>query len=125
MNCPKCGKVLPNGAVFCSGCGSDLAQALKDKEKEQFVQTVQSRGESGYYEYKFVLDTDGSDGRLSGADFLEKKFNNMALEGWRLVTAYSNTIGVTSHSGGAFGFSSGTNATIDQNIFVFERFVKL
>lgn len=27
MNCPNCGTVLPDGAAFCSGCGTPIAQA--------------------------------------------------------------------------------------------------
>lgn len=50
--------------------------------------------------------------------------NEMAMQGWKLNTAYINELGHNSSSSGAYGFSTGTNSTIDQHIFIFERFIK-
>lgn len=51
--------------------------------------------------------------------------NELGIDGWHLVTAYSNELGKNALSGGAGGVLLGVNSTIDENILIFERFVKL
>jgi hypothetical protein len=42
-----------------------------------------------------------------------------------LVTAYSNELGKNALSGGVGGALLGVNSTVDENILIFERFVKI
>ena len=65
-----------------------------------------------------------TDKRIIDTNELMLNLNSLGIEGWHLVSAYSNEIGHTSSSSGFGGFSTGTNATIDQNILIFERFVR-
>ena len=51
--------------------------------------------------------------------------NDLGIEGWHLVTAYSNELGKNALSGGAGGALLGVNSTVDENILIFERFVKI
>lgn len=51
--------------------------------------------------------------------------NELGLDGWHLVTAYSNELGKNALSGGIGGVMTGVNSTIDENILIFERFVKI
>lgn len=64
--------------------------------------------------------TGGTDERL-----LEDMLNAYAKNGWRVKNMFTNELGVnrssTSMSYGGFGTSSGTNATIDEVVIIFER----
>ena len=78
----------------------------------------------GYWEYKILSLYDNSTGSLEIAS-LEGTINDLGKEGWHLRCAFTNELGHNSNSGGIMGLSVGTNATIDQNVLVFERFIWL
>ena len=46
MNCPKCGKNIPDGNIFCTGCGFNISQY-----KAQQEQNIPPRTEPQYYAY--------------------------------------------------------------------------
>ena len=96
----------------------------KRKELESKVDALKSKGYDGYFEYTTLTFVDDDGGALSAA-MISQTLNKYALEGWRLVSSYSNELGHTSKSAGFGGFSSSTNATIDQHIFILERFIKI
>lgn len=75
------------------------------------------------YEYDVVTLVDDSSGALN-VNKLQLVLTRYSLEGWRLVHAFTNEIGKQSSSYGAYGYSSGTNATIDQTILIFERKIR-
>ncbi len=88
------------------------------------VEELKSRGLDGYWEYKVLSLSDAASGSVNPY-LLERTLNEMGLDGWHLNCAYANELGQNMSSSGIGGFSTGTNATIDQNILILERFVKI
>ena len=104
-------------------------EQLQQRQKEK-IQNLTDMGYEGYYEYKVVslCDEGGLFNKNSGkinVVAMSEKLNSLGLEGWRLVTAYSNELGKNALSGGAGGALFGVNSTVDENILIFERFVKV
>lgn len=94
------------------------------QEYNHKIDNLTKMGLDGYYEYKVVsLNDDNAGGIYSST--IESTLNQLGLEGWHLRCAYTNELGKNSNSGGYGGFSTGTNSTIDQNILIFERFVRI
>ena len=77
-------------------------------------------GHDGYYEYKVVsLDDDNAGGIFPST--IENYLNALGLDGWHLRCAYTNELGKKETP----GLFSTINSTMDQNILIFERFVKI
>ena len=94
------------------------------QEYNHKIDNLNKMGLEGYYEYKVVsLNDDNAGGIYSST--IENTLNELGLDGWHLRCAYTNELGKNSNSGGIGGFSTGTNSTIDQNILIFERFVRI
>ena len=100
VRCAKCGKEVFNfpdniatigGKIYCRFCAEDI----------------------GY-------SSDAEEGRVD-ANKMTELLNDMRLDGWHLVTAYSNELGKNALSMGGFGI----NSVVDENIFLFERWVKV
>ena len=91
---------------------------------ERQLDSLRSRGYDGYYEYTTLSLVDDQGGGLT-PDKVSKLLNSYAIDGWKLVSAYSNELGHNSTSGGFGGFSTGTNSTVDQHILIMERFIKI
>lgn len=93
------------------------------------LETLRQMGAEGYYQYKVIslMDIGGlfksNSGRVN-TDAMTQTLNQLGMEGWHLVTAYSNELGKNAMSGGAGGVLLGVNSTVDENILIFERFVK-
>ena len=100
------------------------AEAAERNKKlhEDRLNSLRYRGYEGYYEYKTVIINDGTLGGVSSYE-ITSTLNDLALDGWRLVSSYANELGHNS-TPGSFG-SSGTNSTIDEHIFILERYIKL
>ena len=100
-----------------------------EKENSVAITSLKKMGAEGYYQYKVIslLDIGGlfrsNSGRVN-TEAMMQALNELGMEGWHLVTAYSNELGKNAMSGGAGGFIMGTNSTVDENILIFERFVK-
>jgi len=95
----------------------------RQKEFDYKIENLKKMGMDGYYEYKVIsLHDDNAGGIYSYS--IESQLNELGLDGWHLKCAYSNELGKNSNSGGIGGFTTGTNSTIDQNILIFERFVR-
>ena len=148
----KCGEMNPYSSSFCQSCGNNkptsvvseeakLKMAREEAEKRKIeierknreriqqeynhkIDNLSKMGLDGYYEYKVVsLNDDNAGGIYSST--IEATLNKLGLDGWHLRCAYTNELGKNSNSGGYGGFSTGTNSTIDQNILIFERFVRI
>ena len=113
---------------------SPEAQRKKREEEERLRKEKEEREEreradraianaGGLWEYKVISLIDEDSGGISPAR-LEAIMNSLGSYGWHLKVAYANEVGRNSNSSGSFGSYSGTNATIDQNILIFERFIK-
>lgn len=90
-----------------------------EQEKHQVrINHLKSLGKDGYYEYKVIslVDKKGA----VDTERLMNELNDLGLDGWRLQCAYTNEMGKDSLSIAGFGI----NSTADQNILIFERFVK-
>jgi hypothetical protein len=93
------------------------------------VEALKKTGAEGYYQYKAIslMDVGGlfrsNSGRVN-TEAMTQTLNALGMEGWHLVTAYSNELGKNAMSGGAGGVLLGTNSTVDENILIFERFVR-
>ena len=106
-------------------------QTRQESERRHAVsiEKLKATGAEGYYQYKAIslLDVGGlfrsNSGRVN-TDAMSETLNALGMEGWHLVTAYSNELGKNALSGGAGGFIMGTNSTVDENILIFERFVR-
>ncbi len=108
-------------------------EELERKEKETYyhlrIEKLKESGAEGYYEYKAIslLDVGGifnsNSGRVDTYE-MTNTLNELGVDGWHLVTAYSNELGKNALSGGAGGALLGVNSTVDENILIFERFVK-
>ena len=74
---------------------------------------------NGYYEYtvKTLIDEDGRTNTQKMIDTL----NQMGFAGWKLVSAHINELGKNALMIAGFGI----NATADETVLIFERFVKL
>ena len=75
-----------------------------------------------------MLDQSGLFRKNSGAVdtvAMAEKLNELGIDGWHLVTAYSNELGKNAMSGGVGGSVLGVNSTVDENILIFERFIKI
>ena len=83
---------------------------------------LKQSGAEGYYEYKAISLQDigglwqNNSGRVD-LTTMNSVLNELGLDGWRLVTAYSNELGKNA--------MWNTNSTVDENILIFERFVKI
>ena len=101
-----------------------MQEDLKQQQAEQLhtvaIEKLKSNGAEGYWQYK-VLSLVDKDGGYLDATQLTDNLNALGIEGWHLVAAYSNELG---HNTNPSAFGASTNATIDQNILIFERFVK-
>ena len=75
------------------------------------------------YEYAVETVRDYNDGSTDTAS-IRRILSQYASRGWRLHKTMVNEIGRISNSSGAAGFTSGTNATIEETILIFERCVK-
>lgn len=94
------------------------------KELESRINLLRSQGYKEYYEYTALTICDDSNGTVDVTEMVEK-MNELALNGWKLVTAFANEIGKNSFTGGFGGISSGTNSTVEQNILLFERRISI
>ena len=101
-----------------------------EKHHQEKINNLKAKGSTGYYEYKVVslMDESGIFRKGSGAvNTVEMTavLNELGIDGWHLVTAYTNELGKNHLAGGIGGAIIGANATIDENILIFERFVKI
>ena len=93
----------------------------KRQEQENTDAFLKANGHEGFYEYQVLSIGDGNSGSVD-IYALAEQLNNLGREGWHLKCAYANELGHNTTPGNAF--AAGTNATMDQHILIFERFIK-
>ena len=107
-----------------------LARKQKEEQYHLRIDNLRAKNVEGYYEYKVIslLDVGGlfrsNSGRVN-TEAMTQTLNELGIDGWHLVTAYSNELGKNALSGGAGGVLLGVNSTVDENILIFERFVRI
>lgn len=103
---------------------TEIAQIRSKRESEtSYDAFLLENGHTGYYEYKAINLIDETSGSVN-IDWLNERLNALGRQGWHLRCAYANEIGRNESSAGMGGFSTGTNATIDQSVLIFERFIR-
>ncbi len=75
------------------------------------------------YEYEIESITDSATGYINKGE-LKELLTRYARKGWRLKFALTNELGINKSSVGYGGFATGTNATIDETLLIFERKVR-
>lgn len=108
----------------------ELERKRKEEQYHLRLDSLKARNIDGYYEYKVISlqDIGGLFNSNSGKVDIEamtQTLNELGIDGWHLVTAYSNELGKNALSGGVGGALLGVNSTVDENILIFERFVKI
>ena len=108
----------------------ELERKRKEEQYHLRLDSLKARNIDGYYEYKVISlqDMGGLFKSNSGKVDIEamtQTLNELGIDGWHLVTAYSNELGKNALSGGVGGALLGVNSTVDENILIFERFVKI
>lgn len=107
----------------------DKEQREAEQQNSVSVGKLKQMGAEGYYQYKVIslMDVGGlfrsNSGRVN-TETMTQTLNELGMDGWHLVTAYSNELGKNALSGGVGGVLLGTNSTVDENILIFERYVK-
>ena len=96
-------------------------EARRLQEEADTDAFLKENGHEGFYEYQVLSIGDGNSGSVDIYD-LAQRLNKLGREGWHLKCAYANELGHNTTPGTAF--TAGSNATIDQNILIFERFIK-
>lgn len=113
--CPKCGELIGENVDSCFKCGTKLNFNRQSLKQQLITSSI-----NDLYEYEVVSITDDVTGAID-VNRLSAILKIYASEGWRLKTTITNEIGKNS-VGVVFGsVGSGTNATIDQTILIFER----
>lgn len=116
--CPVCNKSVNYDAEVCSGCGYSFAKQNKFENNEIaeiYNERMEQYRKNPFYEYDYIVVPNKSDG-YTDKERIEKIICTHAMQGWRLVTMYSNEIGKNS--------IAGLNATMAEDIMVFERCIK-
>ena len=97
--------------------------ALSDEDLRTYISLMalknERRGRKVEYAVETVRDRDNG-----GAD--ESALNDVLSmygeRGWQLKFCFTDEVGVESHSATVAGYTTGTNATINEIVLIFERF---
>ena len=108
-----------------------LEKERKEQEEKEIERRRKERTEgrekqilkNANYEYTVSSITDRKDGSISIWS-IEGLLDRYASDGWRLHSVFRNELGKNVSSAGIGGVSSGSNATIEETIFIFERKMK-
>ncbi len=142
--CPECGEILGDSINVCFKCRYDFkykrvitsteaADRREERIKQQnkLIEEAKLREEqkgiqlakNPLFEYQVITVDDLSTGQADQGS-IQKVLSEWSEKGWRLHTIFTNEIGKSSTAASIGGFGTGTNATIDQTILVFERCIK-
>ena len=102
---------------------AEYARAVAE-QKERKINALKQKHIDGYWEYKVLSLMDEQTGGINPSS-IEGSLNELALDGWHLKCAFTNELGQNTSSSGFGGITTGTNATIDQNILILERYIKI
>lgn len=103
---------------------SELPKTAKTIRAQQQLDALKANGYTEYFEYKILSFLDYGTGEVA-LNKISEELNEMGRNGWRLKSTFTNEIGKTSESTRLGAVSSGTNATIEQTVFIFERKVPI
>jgi|GEM_PF-910548 hypothetical protein len=113
--CPKCGELIGENVDSCFKCGTKLNFNRQSLKQQLITSSI-----NDLYEYEVVSVTDDVSGVLD-IKRLSTILKMYASEGWRLKTTITNEIGKNTIGVAIGSVGTGTNATIDQTVLIFER----
>ena len=99
-------------------------EQIQRQRKERLAKqqdALRNKGYDCYYEYTTLSVVDGNGGTIPQSQVVNS-LNALALEGWRLVSAYANELGHNSHTD---ILGKTTNETVCQHVLILERRIKL
>ena len=120
--CPICGNRVSYETTNCSSCGYIFKEEVivsKKEIAEIFNGRLEHYNKNAYYEYDYIVVENKLDG-YTDKEKIAKIIREHAFQGWRLVTMYTNEIGKNAVAVGGVG----ANATMSEDILVFERCIK-
>lgn len=120
--CPVCNKNVNYDTEICSDCGFSfkVVSVIEHNEiakiyNERFAQYKKNP----FYEYDYIVIPNKSDGSTD-KETIKNIIESHAMQGWRLITMYSNEIGKNAITVSGVG----SNVTICEDILIFERCIK-
>lgn len=120
--CPICKKNVNYDTKICSDCGF-VFNVMPVIEYNRIAQIYNERLEqykkNPFYEYDYIVIPNKSDGSTD-KETIKDIIESHAMQGWKLITMYSNEIGKNSITVGGVG----GNVTICEDILLFERCIK-
>lgn len=103
----------------------DLKNRIRERkiilQKREELRSVQLP-KNPQYEYQIVSVGDMDSGEINIRE-IQRILNQYSEDGWKLHSAFTNELGKNSSATSIGSFGSGTNATIDQTILIFERYI--
>lgn len=134
--CPYCNELVGNEVNVCFNCGYDwILRRIPNKERREHEDKIQQKihqqkelltaqlSRNPKYEYKVEAIVDDKYGDI-GLDKIQNLLTRYSEAGWKLHSVFTNELGKNGRTIGIYSASSGTNATIEQTVFIFERCVK-
>lgn len=124
--CPICKKNVNYDSEICSDCGFafNVVDTVEFKEIAKLYNArLEQIKKNPYYEYDYVVVPNKSDGSTD-RERIQDIISSHAIQGWRLVTMYSNELGKNSMGVAVGGVGGGTNTTMCEDVMVFERCIK-
>ena len=95
---------------------------LSDEDLRTYITLMAMKNEQRHKKYEYTVET-VRDRDNGGAD--ESALNDMLAmygeRGWKLKFCFTDEVGVESHSATVAGYTTGTNATINEIVLIFER----
>lgn len=120
--CPVCKKNVNYDTDICSGCGYafNVTSIMEyDEIAKIYNERFQQYRKNPFYEYDYIVVPNKMDGSTN-KEAIEGIIENHSMQGWRIVTMYSNEIGKNAITVGGVG----GNVTVSEDIIVFERCIK-
>lgn len=120
--CPICKKNVNYDTEICSDCGY-IFNVASEIEYSKIAKIYNERFEqykrNPFYEYDYIVVPNKADGSTN-KETIKGIIESHAMQGWRLVTMYSNEIGKNAVALGGVG----SNVTMCEDVLVFEKCIK-
>ena len=120
--CPVCKKNVNYDTEICSDCGYafNVVTTIEYNEiAKMYNNRLEQYKKNPLYEYDYIVVPNKSDGSTD-KEHIKETIDSHAMQGWRLLTMYSNEIGKNAITVGGVG----GNVTICEDVLVFERCIK-
>lgn len=120
--CPVCKKSVNYDIEICSNCGYafNVVSAIEYNEIAKiYNERLEQYKKNPFYVYDYIVVPNKADGSTN-KEYIKEIITNHAMQGWRLITMYSNEIGKNAVALGGVG----SNVTMCEDVLVFERCIK-